>query len=62
MGEVGVHGVVPMETSLCPRHSDRGMSTVLGDTWDAEAPKSGARGSGLGARPEREMGGSRCRP
>ena len=58
MGEVGVCGIVPMEASLCPRHSKRVMSTVLGDSL-------GCRDShvwGSGARPELEMGGSCCRP
>lgn len=50
MGEVGVCGIVPMEASLCPRHSNRGMSTVLGDTWGAETPTSGAQGRGLSWR------------
>lgn len=50
MGEVGVCGIVPMEASLRPRHSNRGMSTVLGDTWGAETPTSGAQGRGLSWR------------
>lgn len=50
MEEVGVCGIVPMEASLCPRHSNRGVTSVLGDTWGVETPKSGAQGRGLSWR------------